>query len=84
MVGNGAINGDKRYWIKNEVEKKTMRQVLDTLRLKKLGNKQVHSLIGAQNMRLELKRKVLLLKISIELVAEAMEWMRGFRESSLK
>lgn len=38
MVGNDAINGDKKCRIKNEVEKKIMRQVLDTLRLKRLGN----------------------------------------------
>ena len=34
-----------------------------------------------RNVELESRRKVLLLKISIKLVVEAMEWMSGFRES---
>lgn len=50
MIGNDAISRDKRYRIKNEVEK-VMRQVLDTLSLKILKNNQVHSLIVAQNTR---------------------------------
>lgn len=84
MVGSYAINGGKRYRLRSEVEEKVMRQVLDTLRLRRLGSNQGHSLIVAQNMRLELRRKVLLLKFSIELIAEAMEWVRGFGESSQK
>lgn len=58
MVGNDAINSDKRYRRKNKVEEKVMRQVLDAVSLKRLGNNQVHGLIIAQNMRLELRRSL--------------------------
>ena len=34
-----------------------------------------------RNVGLESRRKVLLLKISVKLVVEVMEWMSGFRES---
>lgn len=58
MVGNDAINRDKRYRRKNKVEEKVMRQVLDTVSLKRLGNNQGHGLTVAQNMRLELRRSL--------------------------
>lgn len=52
-----------------------MSRVLDIMSLRRLGNNiVVRELLRSTG--LELSQKVLLLKISVELVAEAMEWMK--------
>lgn len=52
-----------------------MSRVLDIMSLRRLGNNiVVRELLRSTG--LELSQKVLLLKISVELVAEAMKWMK--------